>query len=422
MQVPARSTNWTGHSRLGAALVLASLAGSAVACQRSASDAPWQVAIQASDFPARPNSAEPQLTVRGDRAILSWVEVIDDQNLNSRATLKFAERTSAGWSQPRDVAAGSDWFVNSADLPSVLRLSDNTLAAHWLQTNSEDNDEAYDVRLSFSKDDGKTWTAPGTPHHDGTKTQHGFVSLFESPGGGLGLVWLDGRAMPSEDVGAMTLRAAAFDAAGKQVSDVLVNDRVCECCPTAVAVTSEGPIAAFRDRSAEEVRDIHVSRLVNGTWTAPTSVHDDGWTIPACPVNGPAIDARGADVAVAWFTAPKDEGHAFLAFSRDAGRTFGPPVRLDDAQSTGRVAVTVLTDGSAVASWIEFANNQSQFRLRRVSPSGEKSMAQTIAAAGETSGYPRIARRGDELVLAWTGSDKGALSVRTAVAPLPTGR
>ena len=220
----------------------------------------------------------------------------------------------------------------------------------------------------------------------------------------------------------MTLRAATFDAAGKQVSDVLVDDRVCECCPTAVAVTSEGPIAAFRNRSDKEVRDIHVSRLVNGTWTASTSVHDDGWTIPACPVNGPAIDARGADVAVAWFTAPKDEGHAFLAFSRDAGRTFGTPVRLDDAQSTGRVAVTVLTDGSAVASWIEFANNQSQFRLRRVSPSGEKSTAQTIADAGETSGYPRLARRGDELVLAWTGSDKGALSVRTAVAPLPTGR
>jgi hypothetical protein len=330
------------HSRLVAALVLASVAGSAVACQR-ASVAPWQIAPQASDFPARPNSAEPQLTVRGDRAILSWVEVIEDQNLASRATLKFAERTSAGWSQPRDVAAGSDWFVNSADLPSVLRLSDNTLAAHWLQRIPRTT-RRRDVRLSFSKDDGKTWTAPLTPHHDGTKTQHGFVSLSKRPGRLLSCMARRPRCHPG--CRAMTLRAATFDAAGKQVSDVLVHDRVCECCPTAVAVTSEGPIAAFRGRSAEEVRDIHVSRLVNGTWTSPTPVHDDGWTIPACPVNGPAIDARGADVAVAWFTARRRPRVPRL---RDAGRTFGGGAPRA-AQSTGRVAVTVLADGSAVAS------------------------------------------------------------------------
>lgn len=402
--------------------MLASLAASALACRRPANDTPWQISLQTSEFPARSNSAEPQLTALGDRAILSWVEEIVDQNFVPHATLKFAERTSAGWSQPRDVAAGSDWFVNSADLPSVLRLSDNTLAAHWLQRNSEENEEAYDVRLSFSKDDGHTWSAAATPHHDGTKTQHGFVSLFETPGAGLGLAWLDGRAMPSEDVGAMTLRAAAFDATGKQLSDTVVDDRVCECCPTAVAVTSEGPIAAFRNRSAEDVRDIYVSRLVGGKWTESTSVHDDGWMIPACPVNGPALAARGADVAVAWFTAAKGDGHAFIAFSRDAGHTFGTPVRLDDVESTGRVAVTLLTDGSAVASWIEFADRQSQFRLRRVTSAGERSMAQTIADGRETSGYPRMVRRGDELVLAWTASDNGALSVRTAVAPLPTGR
>jgi len=34
---------------------------------------------------------------------------------------------------------------------------------------------------------------PFLPHHDWTQTQHGFASLFELPGNGLGLVWLDGR-------------------------------------------------------------------------------------------------------------------------------------------------------------------------------------------------------------------------------------
>jgi hypothetical protein len=124
------------------------------------------------------------------------------------------------------------------------------------------------VRLAFSKDDARTWSAPTSPHRDGTKTQHGFASLFETPGGGLGLVWLDGRAVdPDPDKGKdnMSLRFASFDRDGKAVNVALVDDRVCDCCPTAVAMTSDGPIAAFRDRSAEEVRDIAVSRLVDSS-------------------------------------------------------------------------------------------------------------------------------------------------------------
>ena len=60
-----------------------------------------------------------------------------------------------------------------------------------------------------------TWSAPFSPHHDGTKTEHGFASLFDT-GGGLGLVWLDGRAMKpgtgpdDEGTGDMGLRAAHF--------------------------------------------------------------------------------------------------------------------------------------------------------------------------------------------------------------------
>ena len=35
---------------------------------------------------------------------------------------------------------------------------------------------------------------PVSPHHDGTQTEHGFASLFQAPGAGLGMVWIDGRA------------------------------------------------------------------------------------------------------------------------------------------------------------------------------------------------------------------------------------
>ncbi|PYR01045.1 MAG: hypothetical protein DMF97_08400, partial [Acidobacteria bacterium] len=95
-------------------------------------------------LPAAEPSLAPQLTVNGDSAILSWIETQGQTSL-----LKFAQRTASGWSEPRTAASGTDWFVNSADVPSVVRLDDGTLAAHWLQ-NTDVASEAYDVRIAFS--------------------------------------------------------------------------------------------------------------------------------------------------------------------------------------------------------------------------------------------------------------------------------
>jgi len=400
-----------------ATLILAKASSSALA------DSEWTLAVEALPSPAGANSTEPQLTVQGDRAMLSWIE-----RAGPRATLKLAERTATGWSDARTVVSGTNLFVNFADVPSVRALADGTLAAHWLQQ-GKGNEDAYNVRLAWSKDGGRTWSPPTSPHHDGTQTQHGFASLFQAPGAGLGLVWLDGRATNPEapegspEAGNMGLRAAVYGPDGKERSETVIAPRVCECCSTATAVTSDGAIVAFRNRSDKEVRDIYVSRLADGRWSAPTSVHNDGWRINACPINGPALSARNRDVAVAWFTVQQDQGRAFAAFSRDAGRTFGPPIRVDEAGSLGRVNIELLTDGSAAVSWVEFANQRSQFRVRRVEPGGGRSTSVTIAgiAEGRTSGVPRLGHDRDELLFAWAETDKGASRIRTAKASLAAG-
>lgn len=380
---------------------------------------PWAVDVRPLPAPAAAASAQPQLSISDRGVLLSWIE-----RSGNTATLKFAERSASGWTPPRTVASGTDWFVNWADVPSVLRLSNGTVVAHWLQKSASDP-YAYDVRLSYSKDDGQSWSASFTPHHDGTNTEHGFASLFEMPDGGLGLVWLDGRAMAGghdgHGRGAMSVRFAAYDKSWKQVADAAVDTRVCECCPTAAVMTADGPIAAFRDRSDEEIRDIAISRFENGVWTASKPVHADNWKIAACPVNGPMLAARGRDVAIAWFTAKGEHGQTFVAFSQDAGKTFAPPVRLDDAGALGRVDLALLPDGSALATWIEFQDQRAQFRMRRIERSGAKSSSMTVAGieGNRASGYPRVARHGDELVFAWTASADGGSQVRTAVAKLP---
>ena len=404
-------------------------AGLAVVVVQARTEREWAPRITAIPSPAAVGSAQPQLSVSSRGVLLSWIERDGDL-----ASLRFAERTSAGWTEPRTVANGRDWFVNWADVPSVVRLDDGSLYGHWLQKSAAST-YAYDVRLSRSIDDGKTWSTSFTPHHDGTQTEHGFASLFQMPGAGLALVWLDGRAMkggehdgaadhrPSTQAGgggAMSVRSAVFDAQGKQTSEAPVDLRVCECCPTAAAVTSDGPIVAYRDRSDDEIRDIYVSRFSGGVWSEPVPVHRDNWKIAACPVNGPALSANGRNVAIAWFTAKGDDGHAFAAFSANAGRTFGTPIRLDDVGALGRVDITWVDGGAAVASWIEFADGRAEFKLRRVTTSGERSPAVAISslAASRASGYPRLAAARNELVFAWTESAQPS-KVMTAIVKLP---
>jgi hypothetical protein len=335
-----------------------------------------------------------------------------------RAALKFAERAGSGWSNAQTVASGSNFFINSFDVPSVRALADGSLAAHWEERLGADEDsDASKVMLSWSKDQGHTWSKPVSPHHDNTMTEHGFVSLFQAPGAGLGLVWIDGRATnPETESGDMSLRASVYDAAGKQLRETVVVPRVCECCSTSVAETAEGPIVAFRNRSAAEVRDMYVTRLANGAWSAPLNVHADGWKIDACPINGPSVAARGRDVAVAWFIAKNDQGQAFVAFSHDAGRTFGAPARVDDAGSFGRLGVQLLDDGSAAVMWIEKSSPRTQMRVRVISAAGTRSAPVTVADT-EGSRYPRMMRRGDELLFAWTDTDKGS-QLHTARAHL----
>ena len=237
--------------------------------------------------------------------------------------------------------------------------------------------------LRHSPDDGRTWSAPLTPHHDGTETEHGFVSIVPWPGSvfgsSFGVVWLDGRDFanhPGGEAGMkaeMALRAivpsqavaGSIGGSGKvsppvsvwmQSPEAVVDSRVCECCPTAAVRTKRGVVVAYRDRSAGEVRDIAVARYENGRWT-PKVVHADNWKIPGCPVNGPALAASESRVALAWFAAPENNARVKVTFSRDGGVTFGAPIRVDDGLPLGRVTVTTIDDASVLVGWLEYVKD-----------------------------------------------------------------
>lgn len=376
-----------------------------------------QAGIRELPTPAAPASLAPNLHVATDgRVLLSWIE----RSGEGRHALRFAVMEEAGWSAPRMIAEGADWFVNWADFPSLVALDDGSLAAHWL-VKSGPGTYAYDVHIARSRDGGLTWTRSALPHRDGTMTEHGFVSLIPRPGGALEAAWLDGRETSPGDGdhgggGAMTLRYAAIGPDGAPEREALLDPRVCDCCQTDAAVTPDGTVVVYRDRSDDEVRDIAVVRGRDGRWSSPLRVADDGWQIEGCPVNGPAIAAAGRRVAVAWFTAADDRPSVRLAFQADSGDGFGDPIGVDDGSPVGRVDAILLDDGSAVVSWVEATPGGPALRFRRIGADGQRGAAVTVVPAGTplSSGFPRMVRTGGLLVFAWTGD-----GVRTAVMPLP---
>ena len=453
---------------------------------------PGQISI---DPPAAAGAMAPGVTTASGSVIATWLESVPSsrpggessqdpgQEADKRHLLRMARYDGEAWSAPVTIVESRTIFANWADIPSLVARGQE-LVAHWAEMSEDagDNVYAYDVILARSQDLGATWQRLGKAHGDGTASEHGFVSLMVD-GDRIRAFWLDGRetarpatgtpgAKPAEasaaapasgghhgaGPGAMTLRtglvhtdgeadrSAAPGKAGNAVvattDGALVDDRVCDCCGTTAAMTATGPIVAYRDRSPAEIRDISVARpspapasgSAAGSWTSQP-LHEDGWRIAGCPVNGPRMATDGSRVAVAWFTIEGNQPRVRVAFSKDSGTSFEPAINVDGnddsngekgaspGQQVQRVPlgrVDVVLDGDqAVVVWMASGPGGAQILARRLARGGARGDEVTLArtGAGRGSGFPRIARLGSDLVALWTETGK-ATRVRALRVPL----
>jgi hypothetical protein len=375
---------------------------------------PVPEAMQAIESPAPAGSFAPQLSRTRDGAVLfSWLETLPAKQHRFRA----ARLKDGAWSPAFTLVENAPLFANWADVPSVSEQG-GRLFAHWLQK-SGTGTYAYHVMVRSSGDNGKTWSTPVIAHNDRSETEHGFVSFFQRPDSKAGLAWLDGRATggghSGHGGGAMTLRAAALNAGGTS-GEVLLDGRVCDCCPTAAIATQDAVLVAYRDRSPDEIRDISVVRYAGGRWSEPVTMND-GWKIGGCPVNGPALAAEGKRVALAWFTGANDKPAVKLAHSTDSGRRWSAPVVLSSGIPLGRVSVAITSDGATHVAWLDHNGGDGRLLVRRIDTNGTIGEAQTLTSmkTDRASGFPRMLADGTGMLYAWTeiGPDR-ATRVRIA--------
>src|SRR5262249_6762143 len=125
--------------------------------------------------------------------------------------------------------------------------------------------------------------------------------------------------------------------------ETLLDSAVSGGSGTSAAMTWDGPVVAYWDRGPDGRRDIALIRRQDFAWTSPRAVSSDGWCSPQSPRNGPGVAALRRQVAIAWCARSSDRSRLLVAFSSDAGRTFGDPVEVDSTSSedrpTGSVAV-----------------------------------------------------------------------------------
>lgn len=418
----------------------------------------------ASPPPAAEGAFAVELVEDGDGAIATWIEPRE-----RGAAIRFSRFDGGGeraWTAPRTVAEREDLFANWADRPAVRRLDDGSLLAHELRKIAEGT-YAYGIRISRSRDGGDTWRDLGWLHDDTRAVEHGFVSMLEHDGA-VEAFWLDGREMAEQTPdgghghhdhggGPMTLRTASIELGARPGSpsgpaadattpapppSLGLDGRVCECCDTDVATAASGPLVVYRDRGPNEERDIFIVRRENGGWTSPAPVSRDGWIMPGCPVNGPAVAARDSDVCVAWFTAAvgdvesPEPPRVLAAWSADGGAAFASPIELSRT-GVGRVDLVVLPDGDAIACWVDrlppttglgagvaTGKGRGSIALRRIAADGD--MGETVRIApihlGRLAGFPRLARLdgGTRLLLAWRDEDANRL--QSLVIEPPTRR
>lgn len=365
------------------------------------------------DPPAPVGAAAHRLTHGHDGPILSWL-----QGGTAGVQLCWVRLGEDGWGEPGVVTEQRKMVANWADVPAVVEGGDGALYAHWLLPVG-DSPEWYDIRVFRSADEGQTWTDLGTLNDDGVEAEHGFVSYVPDERG-VRAYWLDGRATREEgdggNPGPMSLRTAIIGEAIEPSE--LLDERVCDCCTTGAAMTDAGPVVVYRDRADGDVRDIGIA---GGAAGGGRLVHEDGWVIPGCPVNGPSVDAAGGTVAVAWYTGADNRARVLAAISTDGGATFGPPVVVDDTHGAavplGRVDV-VLDGDEAVVSWLANKRLEGTIKLQRVSATGlvGEAMAVSPMDTGRLSGFPQMEVFDGRVVLVWRDPEIKVL--RAAAIPL----
>lgn len=351
------------------------------------------------DPPAPPGSGSPALAAenvttlrRGHDVLLTWLEPGA-----AGGRLRFARLSEETWTRPVTVAEPVS-TLDPRDRPSLTVLDTQAVRRTLIARTG-------DV-VARSGDAGRTWArlpAPPLP----------FASFAGGDEGGYAF-WLDaGEDGSSRLVGTRVM-------AGEE----LLDPRVAAGSITAAAMTWDGPVVVYRGEGAEGAGEIAIVRREDARWTPPRPLEAQGRGSEE-PATGPRVAALRRRLAVAWPGGSADACRVLVAFSSDAGRTFEPPIEVDETGARGvespcgPVDVALDDAGNAIVLWAAgAASGETTLNLARVSPEGDRGEALVLAevVSARFGGPPQIVRAGPRVAVTWVEGEPGR--VRAVAVPV----
>lgn len=348
------------------------------------------------DPPAPPGSILPAVAAEGATTVtreheilMTWLEPGE-----ARGRLRFARLSGGTWNPPVTITEQVS-TPEPNDAPSLTVIETRGVRRTLIARTG-------DV-VARSGDGGRSWTrldAPPLPFASFAGGEEGAFAFWLGSG---------------EDGSAKLLGTRVL------AGETLLDPRASPGSGTAAAMTWDGPVVVYQARNATEGREIAVIRRQDARWTEPRPVHGGKWPAAGKPGSGLSVAAERRQVAVAWVADTSRGRRLVVAFSSDAGRSFGAPVVVDTSspEPTGPVAVTLDDGGNALVLWTAAATpTEATLNLARVSPGGGHGQALVLAKApsAPSMGLPQIARAADRVAVTWT--DTAAGRVRALAVPL----
>lgn len=290
------------------------------------------------------------------RISLAWME--EDKDIRAVLYARI-EKSKESIGAPVKVNQPTESPYMRQEAPALTVVRDEVFLT-WALTHPKltpDKPFSNELRLSRSRDGGKTFLPSILVNDDEQVIGHSFDSIHVAPDGVLHMAWIDGREGKKEP-GTFVTRST--DRGRTVAKSFKVDEDTCVCCRTSLTTGPDGTLyLAWRKVLPGEIRETVVARSTDGgsTFSSPVIVGHDRWVFPGCPHRPASIGTdRLGRLYVVWYTEGVDETPTvFLAYSDDRGTTFSPKQKLNVSKGTfpDHPQMAVDPEGRIVIAWEE---------------------------------------------------------------------
>lgn len=290
------------------------------------------------------------------RISLAWME--EDKDIRAVLYARI-EKSKESIGAPVKVNQPTESPYMRQEAPALTVVRDEVFLT-WALTHPKltpDKPFSNELRLSRSRDGGKTFLPSILVNDDEQVIGHSFDSIHVAPDGVLHMAWIDGREGKKEP-GTFVTRST--DRGRTVAKNFKVDEDTCVCCRTSLTTGPDGTLyLAWRKVLPGEIRETVVARSTDGgsTFSSPVIVGHDRWVFPGCPHRPASIGTdRLGRLYVVWYTEGVDETPTvFLAYSDDRGATFSPKQKLNVSKGTfpDHPQMAVDPEGRIVIAWEE---------------------------------------------------------------------